>query len=155
VAEICQNRIADKGRIFEGFSVAQIKKCSTNESLDITWDIGTRNCRSKRYTENLYEFLRCSTENSFRTATSPNLYLTRIRVFSWHNNKIKRIRRGHYSSNDFQDSNKRKSTGNKILGYLPRVLFFNAFELGAENCESSNNERGFRIHYRTKEMNTI
>jgi hypothetical protein len=45
----------------------------------------------------------------------------------------KRIRSGHYSSNDFQDSNKRKSTGNKILGYLPRVLFFNAFELGAEN----------------------
>jgi hypothetical protein len=26
----------------------------------------------------------------------------------------------------------------KTLGYLPRVLFFNAFELGAENCESSN-----------------
>jgi hypothetical protein len=43
-----------------------------------------------------------------------------------------------YSSNDFQDSNKIKSTENKILGYLPRVLFFNAFELGAENCESSN-----------------
>jgi hypothetical protein len=51
------------------------------------------------------------------------------------------IRRGHYSSNDFQDSNKRKSTGNKTLGYLPRVLFFNAFELGAENCESSNIKR--------------
>jgi hypothetical protein len=47
------------------------------------------------------------------------------------------IRRGHYSSIDFQDSNKRKSTEKKILGYLPRVLFFNAFELGAENCESS------------------
>jgi hypothetical protein len=43
----------------------------------------------------------------------------------------------------------------KTLGYLPRVLFFNAFELGAENCESSNNERGIRIHYRNKEMNTI
>jgi hypothetical protein len=25
----------------------------------------------------------------------------------------------------------------KTLGYLPIVLFFNAFELGAENCESS------------------
>jgi hypothetical protein len=131
VAEICQNRTADKGRIFEGFSVAQIKKCSTNDSLDITWGICTRNRRSKRYTENLYEILRCSTENSFRTATSPNLYLTRIRGFSWHNNKIKKIKSGHYSSNDFQDSNKRKSTENKTLGYLPRVLFFNAFELGA------------------------
>jgi hypothetical protein len=56
VADICQNRTADKGRIFEGFSVAQIKKCSNNESLDITWVICTRNFRSKRYTENLYEF---------------------------------------------------------------------------------------------------
>ena len=101
LAEICQNRTADKGRIFKWFSVAQIKKCSTDESLDITWGICTRNLRSKRYTENLYEFLRCSTENSFRTATSPNLYLAQIRGFSWHNNKIKMIRRGNYSSNDF------------------------------------------------------
>jgi hypothetical protein len=51
------------------------------------------------------------------------------------------IRRGHYSINDFQDSNKRKSTEKKTLGYLPRVFFFNAFELGAENCESSNIKR--------------
>jgi hypothetical protein len=43
------------------------------------------------------------------------------------------IRRGHYSSNNFQDSNKIKSTKNKILGYVRRVLFFNAFELGAES----------------------
>jgi hypothetical protein len=48
------------------------------------------------------------------------------------------IRRGHYSSNDFQDSNKRKTAEKETLGYLPTVLFFNAFELGAENCESSN-----------------
>jgi hypothetical protein len=41
------------------------------------------------------------------------------------------IRRGHYSSNNFQYSNKRKITKNKTLGYLPRVLSFNAFELGA------------------------
>jgi hypothetical protein len=41
------------------------------------------------------------------------------------------IRRGHYSSNNFQDSNKRKITKKKTLGYLPRVLFFNTFELGA------------------------
>jgi hypothetical protein len=44
------------------------------------------------------------------------------------------IRRGYYSSNNFQDSNKRKITKKKILGYLPRVLFFNAFELGAESA---------------------
>jgi hypothetical protein len=43
------------------------------------------------------------------------------------------IRGGNYSSNNFQDSTKRKSTKNKILGYLPRVLFFNAFELDAES----------------------
>jgi hypothetical protein len=43
------------------------------------------------------------------------------------------IRTGHYSSNNLQDSNKRKSTKKKILGYLPRVFFFNAFELGAES----------------------
>jgi hypothetical protein len=60
----------------------------------------------------------------------PNLYLAQIRGFSWHKNEIKRIRSGHYSSNDFQDSNKRKSTEKNTLGYLSRVLFFNAFELG-------------------------
>jgi hypothetical protein len=43
------------------------------------------------------------------------------------------IRRGHYSSNNFQDSTKIKNTEIKTLGYLPRVLFFNAFELGAES----------------------
>jgi hypothetical protein len=43
------------------------------------------------------------------------------------------IRRGNYSSNNFQDSTKRKSTEKKTLGYLPRVLFFNAFELGVES----------------------
>jgi hypothetical protein len=44
------------------------------------------------------------------------------------------ISSGHYSSNNFQDSNKRKSTEKKTLGYLPRVIFFNAFELGAESA---------------------
>jgi hypothetical protein len=33
---------------------------------------------------------------------------------------------------------KEKSAESKILGYLPRVLFFNAFEQGAENFESGN-----------------
>jgi hypothetical protein len=37
VAEICQNRTADKGRFCRGNSVAQIKKYKTNESLFITW----------------------------------------------------------------------------------------------------------------------
>jgi hypothetical protein len=77
-------------------------------------------------------------QKQFQDSNISKSYLTQIRGFSWHNNEIKRIRSGPYSSNDFQDSNKRKSTKNKTSGYLPRVLFFNAFELGAENCESSN-----------------
>jgi hypothetical protein len=45
---------------------------------------------------------------------------------------MKRIRRGHYSSNNFQDSTKEKLL-KENMGYLPRVLFFNAFQLGAES----------------------
>jgi hypothetical protein len=71
-------------------------------------------------------------QNLFQDINFPKSYLTQIRDFSWHKNEIKMIRRGHYSSNNFQDSNKRKITESKTLGYLPRVFFFNAFELGAE-----------------------
>jgi hypothetical protein len=70
--------------------------------------------------------------NLFQDSNFPKSYLSQIRGSSWHNNEIKMIRRGHYSSNNFQDSNKIKSTEKKTLGYLPSVLFFNAFELGAE-----------------------
>jgi hypothetical protein len=80
VAEICQNRIADKDRFFRAFSVAQIEKCKTNESLDITWGICTRNRRSNRYPEDFHEFLWCSTEICFRTATSPNLTSLKLEV---------------------------------------------------------------------------
>jgi hypothetical protein len=71
--------------------------------------------------------------NLFQDINFPKSYLPQIRGSSWHKNKIKMIRRGHYCSNNFQDSTKRKSTEKKTLGYLPRVLFFNAFELGAES----------------------
>jgi hypothetical protein len=71
-------------------------------------------------------------------------YLTQIRGFSWHNNEIKRIRSGYYSSNNFQDSNKRKSTESKIMGYLLRVLFFNAFELGAESANQVFSKEALR-----------
>jgi hypothetical protein len=80
VAEICQNRTADKGRIFRGPSVAQIEKYKTNESLDITWGICSRNFRSKRYSENVLEFLRCNAEICFRIATSPNLTSLKLEV---------------------------------------------------------------------------
>jgi hypothetical protein len=71
--------------------------------------------------------------NLFQDSNFPKSYLPPIRGSSWRKNEIKLIRRGHYSSNNFQDSTKIKSTENKTLGYLPIVLFFNAFELGAES----------------------
>jgi hypothetical protein len=70
----------------------------------------------------------------FQDSNFSKSYLPQIRGSSWHKNEIKMIRRGYYSSNNFQDSNTRKSTKKKTLGYLPRVLFFNAFELGAESA---------------------
>jgi hypothetical protein len=72
-------------------------------------------------------------KNLFQDSNFPKSYLLTIRGSSWHKNKIKMISRGHYSSNNFQDSTKRKITKKKTLGYLPRVLFFNAFELDTES----------------------
>jgi hypothetical protein len=77
-------------------------------------------------------------QNLFQDSNFPKSYLPQIRGSSWHNNEIKRIRSGYYSSNNFQVPNKRKSTEKKTMGYLPGVLFFNAFELGAERWKSSN-----------------
>jgi hypothetical protein len=71
--------------------------------------------------------------NLFQDSNFPKSYLSPIRGSSLHKKEIKMIRRGHYSSNNFQDSTKRKITEKKTLGYLSRVLFFNAFELGAES----------------------
>jgi hypothetical protein len=112
--------------------------------LDITWGICTRNRRSKRYTENFHEFLRYITENCFRTATSPNLTSLKLEASLGKKNEIKMIRRGNYSSNNFQDSNKRKRTESETLGYLPRVLFFNAFELGAESANQEISKEALR-----------
>jgi hypothetical protein len=72
--------------------------------------------------------------NLFQDNNFPKSYHTQIRGSSWHNNEIKRIRSSYYSSNNFQDSNKRKRTEKKTMGYLPRVIFFNAFELGVESA---------------------
>jgi hypothetical protein len=77
-------------------------------------------------------------QNLFQDSNIPKSYLTEIRGFSWHNNEIKIMRSSYYSSNNFQDSNKRKSIENKTMGYLPRVLFFNAFELGAVISENAH-----------------
>jgi hypothetical protein len=79
-SDSCQNRTADKYRFFGGSSIAQIEKCKTNKSLEITWIMCTRNRRSKRRSENFHEFVWCSTEIDFRTATSPNLTFLQLEV---------------------------------------------------------------------------
>jgi hypothetical protein len=83
--------------------------------------------------------------NLFQDSNIPKSYLTQIRGFSWQKNEIKRIRRGYYSSNNFQDSNKRKRTERKTMGYLSRVLFFNAFELGAESANQVISKEALRL----------
>jgi hypothetical protein len=80
VAEICQNRTADKDRFFGGPYVAQIEKCKTNRSLEITWGMCKRNLISKRYSENFHEFSRYSTEICVRIATSPYLTFLKLQV---------------------------------------------------------------------------
>jgi hypothetical protein len=69
--------------------------------------------------------------NLFRDRHFPKSYLLPIRGYSWHKNEIKMIRRGPYSSNNFQDSTKEKLL-KANMGYLPTVLFFNAFQLGTK-----------------------
>jgi hypothetical protein len=69
--------------------------------------------------------------NLFRDSNFLKSYLPPIRGYSWHKKEIKMIRKGHYSSKNFQDSTKKVLKEN--MGYLPRVLFFNAFELGTES----------------------
>jgi hypothetical protein len=80
VSKICQNRTADKDRFFRGFSIAQIEKCKTNKSLEITWGIWSRNHRSKRYIDNFHEFLQYSTKICFRTTTSLNLTSLKLEI---------------------------------------------------------------------------
>jgi hypothetical protein len=63
-----------------------------------------------------WEFSRMFTarrRNLFRDNNFPKSYLLSIRGYSWHKNEIKMIRRGHYSSNNFQDSTKIKITEKK------------------------------------------
>jgi hypothetical protein len=80
--------------------------------------------------------------NLFQDSNFPKSYLPPVRGSSWHKNEIKMIRRGHYSSNNFQDSIKRKITEKKTLGYLPRVIFFNALQLGAVIWEDAHISTG-------------
>jgi hypothetical protein len=86
---ICQNRTAGKDRFFRGPSVAQMEMCKTNESLETTWGMCTRNIRSKRRSENFHEFLRYSKEICFKTATSPNLTFLQFEVLLGTKTKLK------------------------------------------------------------------
>jgi hypothetical protein len=60
--------------------------------------------------------------NLFQDNNFPKSYLPQIIGSSWHKNEIKMIRRGYYSSNNFQDSNKRKITEKKH-GLSPKSDF--------------------------------
>jgi hypothetical protein len=58
-----------------------------------------------------WDFSRCFTakcKNLFLDSNFPKSYLLPIRGYSWHKNEIKRIRRGCYRDNNFQDPTKEK-----------------------------------------------
>jgi hypothetical protein len=58
----------------------------------------------------------------FQDNNIPKSYLTQIRGFSWHKNEIKMMR-GHYSSNNFHDSNKGKRTESKKHWVISQECF--------------------------------
>jgi hypothetical protein len=62
--------------------------------------------------------------NLFQDNNFPKSYLPHIRGSSWQKNKIKMIRRGHYISDNFQDSTKRK-----VLKRKHWVIFQECFSL--------------------------
>src|SRR4051812_24064747 len=66
--------------------------------------------------------------NLFLNSNFSKYFFLSIRGYSWH----KKLNKKRYSRNNFQDSTKEKYSRNKTLGYLPRVLFFNVFQLAAE-----------------------
>src|SRR3954468_10606853 len=68
----------------------------------------------------------CGKQKSVLGQQLPKSYFPLIRGHSWHKKQTKRIRRGHYRSNNFQDLR-------KLLGYLPTSTFFNAFKLGTRS----------------------
>src|SRR3954471_1854588 len=78
-------------------------------------------------------FFMVTAQNLSLDSNSPKFVPSSIRGYPWHKNEINKIRRGHYGSNDFQDSTKTKITENKHWVIFQEVLFFNAFQLGAEN----------------------
>jgi hypothetical protein len=68
----------------------------------------TENCRSIRYSGIFHDFLQRSTEIYFGTTTSPNLTFFLLEAILGTKKELKRIRRGYYRGNNFQDSTKEK-----------------------------------------------
>ena len=72
-----------------------------------------------------------------KTVTKNNLFpaVTKVNsnfalvTFPWHNKTAKERYKGVATkfSNNIIDSKKQKQTASKNMGYLPEVLFFNAF----------------------------
>jgi hypothetical protein len=122
MAEIYQNRTAGKDQFFKKSSVAQIEKYRTNKNYIITWGTCTKNHRSIRRTGDFFMNFYSEAQKSVRDNNFPKSYLSPIRGYSWHKNKIKMIRRGHYSSSHFKDSTTRKSTKRKY-GLSPKSAF--------------------------------
>jgi hypothetical protein len=74
-------------------------------------------------------FFTAKRRNLFRDSNFPKSYLLPIRGYSWHKNEIKRIRRGHYSSNNFQGSTKEKLLKAEYNGLSPKSSFFIAIKM--------------------------
>jgi hypothetical protein len=94
------------------------------------------------------EFSRICTvqhRNQFQDSNFPKSYLPQIRGSSWHNNKIKRIRSSYYSSNNFQDSNKRKKYWKENIELSPKSAFLWRLWARRRKWKSSNIERGIKI----------
>ena len=72
LAEICQNKTVGKDEFFQKSSVAQIKKCETNESQMTTWGMCLLFSKQSNILAEINNFFGGSTEICFRTATSPN-----------------------------------------------------------------------------------
>jgi hypothetical protein len=61
-------------------------------------------------------------QKQFQDSNIPNLTSLKLEA-SLGKKRNKRIRRGYYSSNNFQDSNKRKITEIKNIGLSPKSAF--------------------------------
>ena len=129
MAEICQNRTVGKDRFFRKSSIAQIKKFWTIEISIITRGMWSNIFSSKWRPGLEHEFISWQHRICFQDSNSSNLTFFQLEA-TLGTKKV--TRSGYYRGNNFQDSTKTKIAEIKTLGYLPKVLFFNVFELDVE-----------------------